>query len=329
MTGVIEMDLHSMEQDFRFTNLTCEQIGQKYGTHRKKIEKIAKESGWIRAYNDQQWLRSQYESGKDVVDISNLIGVNRNTLYVKFREMGINLDLDRHHKRKYSYNTKAFEMIDSEEKAYWLGFIMADGCITLNNCRSYRLDIGLAIQDESHLRKFMTFISDDELNIMHAHATSYIKGRAINSQMSSRIRISSNKICNDLIKLGVVSNKTGHESYPNIPSHLNKHFIRGFVDGDGSIGLYDNSRCNGQFQFFSLSSSYPIINVISNTIHDELGIKVSVKKQNRQDHLHRIQASSISAEQIINWLYDEATVYLDRKYEKYIECKHYQSLQKI
>jgi hypothetical protein len=58
------------------------------------------------------------------------------------------------HNQKHNYNSSIFELIDSEEKAYWLGFLFADGYISKNK---QTLEVGLSEIDKSHLEKLRLF----------------------------------------------------------------------------------------------------------------------------------------------------------------------------
>ena len=48
------------------------------------------------------------------------------------------------------FDNTIFEKIDSEEKAYWLGFLEADGCLHSGK-GDYRIELGLKEEDYSTL----------------------------------------------------------------------------------------------------------------------------------------------------------------------------------
>ena len=56
------------------------------------------------------------------------------------------------------YNRHIFDEINSPEKAYWLGFIVADGYL---NDDKNMLRIKLGNKDKSHLEKFIKFLEGD------------------------------------------------------------------------------------------------------------------------------------------------------------------------
>ena len=66
---------------------------------------------------------------------------------------------------EYNYNEKYFETIDNEHKAYWLGFLYADGYVEpiyrKNKIKAFRIEIGLSIEDKHHLELLLQDIESD------------------------------------------------------------------------------------------------------------------------------------------------------------------------
>lgn len=121
--------------------------------------------------------------------------------------------------RKYFFQENYFENIDSQMKAYWLGFIWADGYLNTN-----ALEIELHIKDIEQLQRFR-----DDIGSTHK-----IYERERPTTHSCRIVLGSQKLVSDLISLGY-NNK---EVPINLPVEYEKDFIRGLFDGDGSVGCY-------------------------------------------------------------------------------------------
>ena len=114
-----------------------------------------------------------------------------------------------------------FEIIDTEEKAYWLGFLYADGCV---GSKEDKVELGLAEKDLKHIEKFRDF-----MNI-----TNKISYRE--KTKSYRMSFRSAKCKQDLIDKGCIPKKSLILDFPNenqVPKHLIRHFIRGYFDGDG------------------------------------------------------------------------------------------------
>lgn len=125
--------------------------------------------------------------------------------------------------RKYPFIEDYFENIDTCDKAYWLGFIAADGCVYGNS-----LQIGLQETDLKHLELFQMCIN---------------RKAPINKRVSNfntrvvNLHVYSKKMIDDLRSHGILSNKSLTQKPIIVKNNLQKHFWRGVFDGDGSIHL--------------------------------------------------------------------------------------------
>lgn len=218
--------------------------------------------------------------------------------------------------RKLKLNINYFKDIDTEDKAYWLGFLMADGCICRTNKEgSYdRIAIPLKTSDIEHLNKFKQSL-DYEGDIRTKTATHNTKGF---EYTTSQLRINSKAMCDDLISYGVIPNKTGKEILPELRNDLIRHFIRGFFDGDGSV-MKKKNRNTGRVSLGS--ASLTILNSINTFLKTEIGIEFPIYEENRyQIPFYKMDSCSRSRnEKFLSLLYEDSNLYLDRKYNKYIE----------
>jgi hypothetical protein len=119
-------------------------------------------------------------------------------------------------------NHAYFSSIDTQEKAYWLGFIMADGCI-VDTMRdgALRLRVHLAGKDIGHLELLRTAIAAKH-------------GPFTNGDGSVTISVSSDQLCGDLIRHGCTPRKSLTLRFPAVPAELERHLVRGYFDGDGT-----------------------------------------------------------------------------------------------
>lgn len=128
-------------------------------------------------------------------------------------------------KRKSYVNLDFFEIINSPEKAYWLGFLAADGYIVGNE-----LNIQLQQSDKAHLQKFSDAINGNltirDINGKNNFGTEY---------HHYRVSIKSDKIVKDLSQYGIVPNKSLILTKPDIPKEYYPYWIIGYMDGDGCI----------------------------------------------------------------------------------------------
>ena len=192
----------------------------------------------------------------------------------------------------YKANENFFSSIDTESKAYWLGFIGADGNVEKT---LLRLRILLNDKDEKHLEKFQ---KDIETN-------SPIRKVGENKVY---IAVCCKRICEDLSKLGVIPNKTltYNNNWDAIPEELWHHYIRGYFDGDGSI--WKQKRDN--YWGINFTGSHYLIN----SLRDRLPVYTSLSIRENVSVISTMNKTSIV--QLINYMYNDATIYLDRKYEK-------------
>lgn len=165
----------------------------------------------------------------------------RNSLSNMLSRLGIKI-LQGNHYRKYYFDFDFFEEINNEYKAYWLGFLYADGCILPQDPRGYgeqEFKLTLAQEDEEILQKYK---EDLKSTYPIRYDTSKNKKNP-NWQVQVICKYRSQKTVDDLKKLGCVENKSLILKFPEVtqvPKNLIYHFIRGYFDGDGSISNFNN-----------------------------------------------------------------------------------------
>jgi intein-encoded DNA endonuclease-like protein len=110
----------------------------------------------------------------------------------------------------------------------------------------------------------------------------------------------------DVKKHGIVTKKTYNLEFPNIPEYLKKHFVRGFFDGDGWISV-----SNKDIKF-GFCGTYEMMKSI-NEFFDKENIKIC-----KQKTIYTIvYGGTRQVPQLLHIIYDDATIYLDRKYNLY------------
>lgn len=201
------------------------------------------------------------------------------------------------------FDNNIFEKIDSEEKAYWLGFLDADGCVHSGE-GDFRIELGLKAEDKNHLEKFKKFIGKDNKISYRSYSNSY------------RYNFRDKKVHADLIQLGCIPAKSLILEFPNeeiVPNELLSCFIRGYFDGDGSFWNTNKSFginiLSSKNFLLGLKERYPLFSNYSiYPIHYD-----------RPDKGQRIQISNKECvDQFLKDIYQNANIYLDRKYQKYL-----------
>lgn len=210
---------------------------------------------------------------------------------------------------KYYLNQNYFSVIDNEWKAYWLGFLYADGC----NCLSKNmLRFALQRQDEYHIQRFI-----DSLQGTHK-IYQYMNKKNGKLFPQSEVSINNERICKDLDKLGCVENKSLVIKFPNdnlVPKEFKRHFIRGYFDGNGWISI---SSKNKIVYFGFCTGSYDMTCSLRDYLVQELNItKVAIKSKDYTKATEISWSSMIEVEKIYNYLYNNCNIYLKRKLEKF------------
>lgn len=217
---------------------------------------------------------------------------------------------------KYSCDENFFEEIDTEEKAYWLGFLYADGYITERKTEksSLILGISLSVKDIEHLYKFKKSLKSNH----NINKYKVVSGYKVGADYC-RILIFSNKLCNDLIKQGCVKNKTDILTFPNIKKELKKDFIRGYIDGDGSLVIYKSR--NKKNCSIHICGTKEILLGIEDYL--EINNKLIRRYKDRTNNNFYITiGGNLQVKRISKLLYGDSTIYLERKYNKFLEIQN-------
>lgn len=237
-----------------------------------------------------------YNSGKTLEEISNLVKIDRSYIsrivkeYTNIRDSSLC-------KIKYKIDESIFEKIDSEESAYWFGFLYADGYINYNK---NSITLCLSNNDLDILQKFLKFIKTD-------------KPIRKNNKDSSKVVIENKKITNDLKKLGLLQCKTHILSFPKIRKNLLNHFIRGYFDGDGCITY---GRKLNTFANVSITSTLNFLKEIDNNID----VKFSYTKRHKDkvdDIFTMTSGGIVNIMKFYSFIYKNSSIYMDRKKKKF------------
>lgn len=209
--------------------------------------------------------------------------------------------------RKHNCNENYFEKINTNEKAYWLGLLFADGYVRkrrqFNGQHKQGGIVGISLKngDEYLLEKL----------IIDLGSTYKLNKQIKDDFLSYKLEINISKMADDLINLGCVPNKSLKLLPPKLTDEFISHFIRGYFDGDGSIGKY-----NGRLKF-SLLGTDKLLSWILNYFKNK-GMKTTPKISKRRN-IYTFQVNSkYDVELIENILYTQSNdYYLKRKKEKF------------
>lgn len=282
-------------------------LAKKYMVDEDNIYRALAKNGCIDflklSKEDKIKISNLYKKGNSIKDISKITGKGFKQINYYLLYKG-NL---RKKTPKYKIKNDIFKVIDNEEKAYWLGFLYADGYVSKN-----KNHLELTIKDLDHLEKFKKFLKTD---VDIKEKITKLNGKVFTNY---RLTISSKEICLDLNRLGCCSNKSLTLTSPkNVPDKLSRHFIRGYFDGDGSVGIY-KSKKNKLCYSLSILGTPSILNYIRKQSSTYGGLnrrKISSTKKNKAFVINYGSIKSFT--QFKNFIYKDSNIYLQRKYEKF------------
>lgn len=205
----------------------------------------------------------------------------------------------------YKHDEEYFETIDSHDKAYWLGFLYADGCLYYANGINPVLSIELQEGDHFHLNKLKYYLRSDH------PISSYSKGLVA-------LRVYSMKLCKDLESHGMIQRKSKKVRFPFNSMHRKyyRSFVRGVFDGDGCININKNGAA-----FFSISSgSEKFLEEIRGVIESELGFKRSIIHKNKTCYA-LAYGGNVQVVKLRDWLYQDRSIFLTRKRVEFDKVK--------
>lgn len=223
-----------------------------------------------------------------------------------------------HNRHRISVDENYFENIDSPNKAYWLGFIAADGWVSSDENNPV-MSIGLSIKDLNHLEKFKNDLKSTG-KITQSCSLHKITGKYYATCAFSVRRL---KFWNDLIKHGIIPNKSKELNFPNISDDLLKHYIRGYFDGDG---CWTTDKQN-TMSFGIVSSVENFCIKIRNCIKKQCQLESDVKITLHNNAYHFIYRDNLQTKRIYDYLYSDGGPWLDRKFEK--SSAHFKARQEV
>jgi len=256
--------------------------------------------------NNKDIIINRYLNGESSYKIAKDYGCQDSSIVKFLIKFGISL----RENRKLNYDFDYFKIIDREDKAYTLGILYADGN---NSDKGNNYSIRLSMIDKDvveKIKKYMNF--DGEIR--------EIKPRKLSYKTQYRLSISGKNICYDLTKLGCHSNKTHTLCIPEgaIPEELFRHFLRGLNDGDGTI-----TRSKGKKNWLvRIVGTKELMQQIGDKVKEILDINYSyfpAKNCESGDIYFCAWGGRNKLTKLLNWMYKDSTIHMDRKYAKYQE----------
>lgn len=306
----IQTDITLLKNSVRFKNFIDKNEAKNIlKKSDRTVERRIKEAGLIHMKNELIDCLIQYTKGVSTKQLANLLQCS---------EVNINALARRHNiERPVGFNNilksdfEFFDSIDTEEKAYILGFFAADGCIT-----DYEMKIHLSSKDKEILWKIKKALKS-EVEIRDRTNICSLTNKSVEVSM---FNISSQYLVNSLKNLGFTSNKTIDCKFPPIPKEVYLYFIRGYFDGDGSFTKYlTNSSTKYCLNLCGTESFLLFIKDYLESLNLFKFNKKLTKRFNTENCCLSLNMSGKkNCIQFLNLLYKDSNIHLDRKYNKYL-----------
>lgn len=267
---------------------------------------ITRDKGGVIAWTPEQvaYIIDEYTNKNTTLkELGKQFGCSYGTIRNCLNKHGIK---SRGNKQGYPRNELYFNQINTKEKAYWLGFLYADGCVHSNN-----YEISVNITDKEHVEKFQKALGALQHKITETQDKRFEKAKTL-----YQFSIKDEQLHKDLVKWGCVPQKTKILSkIPNIPKDYVSHFIRGYFDGDGSLHWLKGTN-NYRISFTSGSKSF-----LEEILKELQFSNLSIQKSNNEAYYIQISGRH-QVISVLNYMYKDSTddIRLLRKYNLYLDC---------
>lgn len=291
----------------RDNGYTLKQVASKYETSASTIGRLLRGKGiWIRSKitdNDIQDIVSSYESGKSLLAIGRKYHKSESTISSILKENGVHIKNASEARRRYTLNENYFDSIDNESKAYFLGFLYADGNIFNNS-------IALSLQERD---KGILEIFNSELSSNRPLRFIDYKSKNENWQNQYSLNIVNKHMAESLKKWGVIPNKSLVLTFPTwIQKKLVPHFIRGYFDGDGCIVKKEKRATIIGTESFVMS----VKDILSNEL--KINSHINFVNKDSESPVRELRISGgRQTKKFLDFIYSDSNYYLQRKHDLY------------
>lgn len=262
-------------------------------------------------------IKKSYTNGESSVKIGKRYNVGHKVILRVLHEMNIDVD-QKKFVRKYNLDESYFDNIDTPNKAYIVGFFHSDGS---NNPNKSTVSISLQEEDKNILELIRNEIKSEKPLEFLDYSKKHDFGYSYKNQY--RLCIFSKHICEELNNKGITPNKSLTIGFPNwLNKELIPHYIRGVYDGDGSIyRAYRN--VNNLPITVTITATESFCKSLQKICKEELNISAGIYDASCHNGITKVFVLSGRniAKKFLDWIYQDAELYLQRKYDRY--CNYY------
>lgn len=271
----------------------------------------------------------EYLNGDTMKQIGDRYGVSDTAVRNFLKKHQVPIETNRYYPNsKYTFDTHWLDELDCEEKFYFLGFFAADGNVDLSH-GNYRARIKIQRGDRTLLERFNELLQNTR-PVEDGEEKSREKwGRGDYIEYYSILHLGNRPFCERLIELGMVPNKSLILEFPDyVLDEYLRHFVRGFFDGDGSISLmYSPNNKTARATITFACGSRTFLEVLKEKLKEAIGIYSEIKPKSGPSRSLDIDRME-DIIPFLNWMYEDAHIYLQRKYDRYIELITHRDITK-
>lgn len=242
-----------------------------------------------------------YLKGESCNKLKDDIGISFYLLRKIIIESGYSMRKKGEARREYPLNVNMFKTLDTEKPNYLLGWIFSDGTVGKNS-----VTVTVKHTDKAILEQLSEYIYPEYRPL------TFYKRSGGNRQDQYRLQISSIEIVKDLANLGCIPNKSLVLEYPfgKIPDEHLHHFVRSYFDGNGSICTDKQGKTSVSFH-----GATPFITGLSEILNEKLNLNTTPRPHGKISYI-RVQSKHKILD-LMNWMYQDATLFLKRKKDKF------------
>ena len=255
-------------------------------------------------HKEKTELFTKYESGKYTgADLAKEYPISLTAINGLLRRNGYKSKSQSELQRKYPIKENFFDVINTEEKAYFLGLLYADGCNATN-----RNTVILSLkEDDKEILEKLNSLLQPKKPLGHTKSG------------QTTLLISNKHISQRLTELGCHRAKTYSLMFPSeeqVPKYLVRHFVRGYFDGDGWVGE----------KAISIVSTLNFCNSLAEILNQELNVNSYIRTRHpeRKNNIRMLELSKKAARKFLIWIYKDSNIHLQRKHDRYLKQMEYE-----
>lgn len=289
------------------------EIAEKFNTSRSTIDRKLRE---LNISSRHPWLNEErekmaielYKKYQNETKVAKEVHMSASTVRDILVRNNVYMPSMSEIKRIYDIDETYFDIIDTHEKAYFLGLLYADGCVDEKHNKVY---LSLQEEDKHILLQFKEALKTQQPLYFREFRNH------VDWKNQYCLCISNKRICEALVSHGCFQRKSLKLKFPeDMDKEYYSSFILGYFDGDGWISKNTkDKRC-------SITGTLDFCTKVSTILKEELDINTSISydhhKTEKPTRTIKI-AGGNQVKKLMEWLYSKCDIYLERKRKRYVD----------